>query len=127
MFALQFDFNSEIPIYMQIARQLEDAIFIGVYPEETQIPSTTELSVSLQINPATVLKGMNILVDGGIIYKKRGLGMFVTEGAVEIIKNKRQSGFFENFILPLKAEAKKLGLSEKDIIELIERGEKNEH
>ena len=127
MFALQFDFNSEIPIYMQIAHQLEDAIFIGVYPEETQIPSTTELSVSLQINPATVLKGMNILVDGGIIYKKRGLGMFVTEGAVEIIKNKRQSGFFENFILPLKAEAKKLGLSEKDIVELIERGDKNEH
>lgn len=120
---MQFDFNSEIPIYMQIARQLEDAIFTGIYPEETQIPSTTELSVSLQINPATVLKGMNILVDGGVIYKKRGLGMFVTQGAVEIIRNKRQSGFFENFILPLMAEAKKLGLGEKEIIELIERGE----
>jgi DNA-binding transcriptional regulator YhcF (GntR family) len=121
---MNFDFNSERPIYLQIASELEDAIFTGVYPEETQIPSTTELSVSLQINPATVLKGMNILVDEGVIYKKRGLGMFVTEGAVEIIKNKRQSGFFENFILPLKAEAKKLGLTEKEIIELIERGEK---
>lgn len=121
---MQFDFNSQIPIYLQISQQLEDAIFIGVYPEETQIPSTTELSVSLHINPATVLKGMNILVDEGIIYKKRGLGMFVTRDAVDIIKSKRQSGFFENFILPLKAEAKKLGLSEKDIIALIERGEK---
>ena len=120
---MQFDFNSEIPIYMQIARQLEDAIFTGIYPEETQIPSTTELSVTLKINPATVLKGMNILVDEGVIYKKRGLGMFVTTGAVGIIRTKRQSGFFENFILPLKAEAKKLGIEEKEIIELIERGE----
>jgi len=121
---MQFDFNSETPIYLQIARQLEDAIFIGVFPEETQIPSTTELSVSLQINPATVLKGMNILVDENIIYKKRGLGMFVTCGAVETIRKKRQSGFFENYILPLKAEAEKLGLSEKDIVGLIERGDK---
>ena len=121
---MQFDFNSGTPIYLQIARQLEDAIFTGIYPEETQIPSTTELSVSLQINPATVLKGMNILVDGGIIYKKRGLGMFVSTGAVEIIRAKRQSGFFENYILPLKAEAKKLGLSEEEIIALIERGDK---
>lgn len=124
---MQFDFNSEIPIYMQIARQLEDAVFTGVYPEETQIPSTTELSVTLKINPATVLKGMNILVDEGIIYKKRGLGMFVTEGAVDIIKKKRQSGFFENYIQPLMEEAKKLGLSEKEVISLIERGEKNEY
>ncbi len=124
---MQFDFNSQTPIYLQIARQLEDAVFTGIYPEETQIPSTTELSVSLQINPATVLKGMNILVDEGVIYKKRGLGMFVTEGAVEIIKNKRQTGFFENYIAPLIAEANKLGLSEKEVIALIERGEKNEH
>ncbi|MBO4339449.1 MAG: GntR family transcriptional regulator [Clostridia bacterium] len=124
---MNFDFDSQIPIYLQIASELEDAIFTGAYPEETQIPSTTELSVTLKINPATVLKGMNILVDENIIYKKRGLGMFVTDGAVKIIRKKRQAGFFEKYILPLKSEAKKLGLSEKDIVELIERGEKNEY
>ena len=74
---MQINFQSEIPIYLQIARQLEEAILMGIYPEETQVPSTTELSTGLQINPATVLKGMNQLVADGIIYKKRGIGMFV--------------------------------------------------
>ncbi|MBE6836001.1 MAG: GntR family transcriptional regulator [Ruminococcaceae bacterium] len=119
---MAFDFNSERPIYLQIASELEDSIFTGVYPEETQIPSTTELSVTLKINPATVLKGMNLLVDENIIYKKRGLGMFVTTGAVERIRAKRQKNFYDSFILPLLSEAEKLGLEEKDIINLIEGG-----
>ena len=124
---MNFDFNSERPIYLQIASELEDAVFTGAYPEETQIPSTTELSVTLKINPATVLKGMNILVDEHIIYKKRGLGMFVSTGAVEIIRTKRQKNFYDNFILPLLSEAEKLGLEEKDIISLLEGGKNNEH
>lgn len=119
---MAFDFNSERPIYLQIASELEDSVFTGVYPEETQIPSTTELSVTLKINPATVLKGMNLLVDENIIYKKRGLGMFVTTGAVERIRAKRQKNFYDSFILPLLSEAEKLGLEEKDIINLIEGG-----
>lgn len=117
-----FRFTDDKPLYVQIAQQLEDAIFTGAYPEETQIPSTTELSVSLQINPATVLKGMNILVSDGIIYKKRGLGMFVSTGATAKIKEKRQRQFFENFITPLISEAKKLSLTEDEIKNLIERG-----
>lgn len=117
-----FRFIDDKPLYVQIAGQLEDAIFTGAYAEETQIPSTTELSVSLQMNPATVLKGMNILVSDGIIYKKRGLGMFVSTGATEKIKEKRQQKFFENFITPLISEAKKLSLTEDEIKKLIERG-----
>lgn len=117
-----FRFSDDKPLYIQIAQQLEDAIFTGAYDEETQIPSTTELSVSLQMNPATVLKGMNILVSDGIIYKKRGLGMFVSTGATTKIKEKRQRQFFENFITPLISEAKKLSLTEDEIKNLIERG-----
>lgn len=83
--------NIDKPIFIQIAGQLEDSIFTGVFPEETQIPSTNEISALLSINPHTVLKGMNVLVDEEIIYKKRGLGMFVKEGAVEKIRQKRQS------------------------------------
>ena len=124
---MNFDFDSQVPIYLQIASELEDAVFTGAYPEETQIPSTTELSVTLKINPATVLKGMNILVDEKIIYKKRGLGMFVCTGAVEIIRTKRQKNFYDNFILPLLSEAEKLGLEEKDIISLLEGGKNNEY
>ena len=120
-------FNGDRPIYLQIASFLEDSIFTGVYPEETQIPSTTELSVSLQINPATVLKGMNILVSENIIYKKRGLGMYVCTGAVDIISKKRQESFFDSFISPLLSEAEKLGLTTEQVVSLIERGNKNEH
>lgn len=120
-----FRFTEDKPLYIQIAEQLEDAIFTGTFPEETQIPSTTELSVSLQINPATVLKGMNILVSENIIYKKRGLGMFVSTGATEKIRNKRQESFYEDFIFPLVSEAQKLRLSKDEINSLIERGYKN--
>lgn len=120
-----FRFSEEKPLYIQIAEQLEDAIFTGTFPEETQIPSTTELSVSLQINPATVLKGMNILVLENVIYKKRGLGMFVSTGATEKIRNKRQERFYEDFISPLVSEAQKLGLSKDEINSLIERSYKN--
>lgn len=124
---MKFTFSDEKPIYLQISEQLEDAIFTGIYKEEEQIPSTTELSVGLQINPATVLKGMNILVNDGIIYKKRGLGMFVAEGAVSKLAARRQKGFYENFIMPLIDEAQKLGLGENELKQLIERGYENEH
>lgn len=120
-----FRFSDDRPLYIQIAEQLEDAIFTGAYMEETQIPSTTELSVTLQINPATVLKGMNILVAEDIIYKKRGLGMYVSTGAIKKIRNKRQESFYESFISPLVSEAQKLGLEKNEINALIERGYEN--
>lgn len=119
---VQMDFQSEKPIYLQIATELEDAIFVGAFAEETQIPSTTEISAQLKINPATVLKGMSVLVDQGILYKKRGVGMFVKEGAVETIREGRQAQFFESFVLSMVEEAKKLGLSREDLYTLIERG-----
>ena len=116
--------NIDKPIFLQIAEQLEDSIFTGAFPEETQIPSTNEISALLSINPHTVLKGMNVLGDGGI--KKRGLGMFVKEGAVEKIRQKRQSQFYEQYVSTLISEALKLQMSKEDIISLIERGYDNE-
>jgi len=62
---LFFEFNNETPIYRQIADQIEEGIFTGVFPPESQIPSTTEISRQFNINPATVLKGMNQLVEKG--------------------------------------------------------------
>ena len=118
--------NIEKPIFIQIAEQLEDSIFTGIYPEETKIPSTNEFSTLLNINPHTVLKGMNLLVDDEIIYKKRGLGMFVKEGAVEKIRQKRQGQFYDQFIATLIDEASKLHMTKKEIISLIERGYENE-
>ncbi len=114
--------NTDKPIFIQIAEQLEDAVFTGVFPEETKVPSTNEISALLSINPHTVLKGMNMLVDEEVIYKKRGLGMFVKEGAVERIRKKRQSRFYDQYIAVLLEEASKLQMSKEEIIMLIERG-----
>lgn len=118
--------NSEKPIFIQIAEQLEDSIFTGVFPEETKIPSTNEISALFNINPHTVLKGMNILVDEEIIYKKRGLGMFVKEGAVGKIRQKRQGQFYEQYIASMIEEASKLHMTKEEVIALIERGYDNE-
>jgi len=119
---LKVNFEDERPIFIQIAEQIEDAILSGAFPEESQIPSTTEISVSFKINPATALKGINILVDNGIVYKKRGIGMFVSTGAVEILREKRKKEFYDKYILKLATEAKWLNLSKDDIIAMIERG-----
>ncbi len=122
MILLQVHPSIDKPIFLQIAEQLEDSIFTGVFPEETKIPSTNEIAAVLNINPHTVLKGMNLLVDEDIIYKKRGLGMFVKTGAVEKIRQKRQGQFYEQYIAALIREAEKLQMSKEDIMALIERG-----
>lgn len=119
---MQINTNGNRPIFIQIAEQLEDSIFTGLFPEETKIPSTNEISALFNINPHTVLKGMNMLVDEEIIYKKRGLGMFVKEGAVKKIRLKRQGKFYEQYIATLIEEAEKLKMTKEEIISLIERG-----
>ena len=110
------------PIFIQIAEGIEDGILTGAFPEESQIPSITEFSVNYKINPATALKGINLLVDENIIYKKRGLGMFVKTGAVEKIRAKRKNQFYDQYIAALISEANKLQMTKEQIIQLIERG-----
>ena len=119
---MQINYELDKPIFLQITEGIEDAILSGAFKEEHQIPSITEFSVNYKINPATALKGINILVEHGIVYKKRGLGMFVTTGAVEKLRQKRQEQFFGNYVLGLVSEAKRLGLSEAEIKSMIERG-----
>ena len=119
---MKLNFDDEKPVFLQIAEGMEDAILTGVFQEESQIPSTTELSVTYKINPATALKGMNLLVDAGIVYKKRGVGMFVAEGAVRKLRQKRKDQFYENFVSRLVEEAKKLEITDVEIISMIERG-----
>ncbi len=112
-------FNSTDPIFMQIANFLEDEIVQGYIEENTQIPSTTELSKIYTINPATILKGINILVDKNIIYKKRGIGMFVSVGAKQIIMQERKKAFSSNVINNLMEEANKLDITKQEIIKQI--------
>lgn len=112
---MKLDVNNEKPIFVQFAEIIEDNILKGVFAEETQIPSTTEVAVMLKINPATANRGVNLLVDEEIVYKKRGIGMFVANGArVKIIK-KRKNEFSRHFLLPLLEEAKKLNITKNEI------------
>ena len=71
-------------LFLQIAEQVEDSIIDGALPEDGQAPSTNELAAFYRINPATAAKGIGMLVDKGILYKRRGIGMFVTPGAREL-------------------------------------------
>ena len=119
---MRLDLESTKPIFQQISDEIEDAVFTGAFTEDTQVPSTTEISAMFKINPATVLKGMNQLVDTGILYKKRGMGMFVTKGAADKIRNKRQTEFLESYVKPMLQEAQKLALTKEDIVEMIKRG-----
>lgn len=113
------DLNNEKPIFMQIAEGLEDAVLSGALPEGGQLPSITELSVQYTINPATALKGINLLVDQGVAYKKRGVGMFVAGGARAILQKKRQGEFTARFAAPMAAEAKRLGISREGLLGLV--------
>lgn len=123
---MKINFDNDRSIYLQLAESIEDDILKGIFAEEEQIPSTTQMSVQYRINPATAAKGVNLLVDEGIIYKKRGIGMFVWAGAKEKIINKRRQQFFDKFIISMLEEAKKLGIPKQELIKMIERGQFNE-
>ncbi|WP_375386519.1 GntR family transcriptional regulator [uncultured Microbacterium sp.] len=106
-------------LFLQIAESVEDSIVDGSLPEEGRAPSTNELAAFYRINPATAAKGVAVLVDKGVIYKRRGIGMFVAEGARERLLAERRTAFGDRFVEPLLAEARKLGLAPEDISRLI--------
>lgn len=111
--------NLTTPIFIQIAEMIEDQILKKIIEEQERVYSTNELATLLHVNPATARKGLNLLVNEEIIYKKRGIGMFVKEGATQIIKTKRMNSFFQDYIIKMMQEAEKLGLNKEDIIESI--------
>lgn len=110
------------PIFLQIAGIIENDIVDGNLAEETQIPSTNEFAAFHRINPATAGKGVNLLVEEGILYKRRGIGMFVSTGARAALVARRTEEFFEQYVRPLTAEARKLGISPDELSRLITRG-----
>lgn len=113
-------FDDTRPIFLQLAERIADDILRGTYPEGTQVPSTNELSAFMRINPATAGKALNLLADRGILMKRRGIGMFVTEGAKDRIAAERKQSFVRDFIHPLLAEAAALGLDRAELTRLIE-------
>ena len=113
--------NQEKSIYIQISEMIENDILRDVLLEDERVPSTNELAKLYAINPATAAKGINILVDAGILYKKRGIGMFVSDGAKEVIRTKRKAHFYENYVSEIVNEAKTLGITKAELIAGIEK------
>ena len=111
--------TQEKSIYIQIKEMIEDDILRDVLLEEERVPSTNELARLYAINPATAAKGVNLLVDEGILYKKRGIGMFVATGAKAQIQGKRREQFYDNYVKSLKAEAMSLGITKKELVAMI--------
>ena len=118
--------NDQHLIYRQIAKMLEDGILSGEYAENEQVPSTNELARVFRINPATAAKGINRLVDDGLLYKKRGIGMFVMPGAAAALRKRRQEVFAREKITALVEEAKSLGISADELLRLVEAQAKEE-
>ena len=111
--------TQEKSIYIQIKEMIENDIIRNIICEEERVPSTNELAKLYAINPATAAKGINLLVDEGILYKKRGIGMFVAAGAKEQIMKKRKDNFFDDYIKNLMEEARRLGITKKELIAMI--------
>ena len=111
-------------IYLQISNLIETDILRGILLEEERVPSTNELAKLYTINPATAAKGVNILVEEGILYKKRGIGMFVASGAAEVIRTKRKKDFYTVKLREILTEAKSLGITKEELIAMIESEEK---
>jgi DNA-binding transcriptional regulator YhcF (GntR family) len=122
--AMEHLIDDRRPIFVQIGERIEEDILDGRLAEEEQVPSTNQFASLYQINPATAAKGVNLLVDQGILYKKRGVGMFVAAGSHAKLREKRREQFFEQYVVTMIREAKKLGIAEEQLIQMIQRGAK---
>ncbi len=114
------DEKSLTPIFIQVKEWLEEEILKGHILEEEQVPSTNQFASIYQINPATARKGFSLLVDEGILYKKRGIGMFVATGAKAQIQNRAKERFINESLSALLAEAKNLGMTKSEVIQILQ-------
>ncbi len=113
-------------IYLQICEMIETDILRGILLEEERVPSTNELARLYTINPATAAKGINLLVDQGILYKKRGIGMFVATGAADKIRTRRKEVFQKTKLFQFLQEAKSLGITKEELVSMISRWEEQQ-
>jgi DNA-binding transcriptional regulator YhcF (GntR family) len=116
-------FDDRSPIYLQIAEQIKNDIVTGALGEDEQVMSTNQYASFYRINPATAAKGFAQLVDEGVLYKKRGIGMFVSPNARELLRKDRRDRFFTGVVDPMVTEARAIGVPLEDVIRRIEKAE----
>ena len=116
---MEIDETSLTPLFIQVAQWLENEILKDHIREEEQVPSTNQFASLYHINPATARKGFTLLTDEGILYKKRGIGMFVSTGAKETIKKRRKAEFYDHYIRSIIKEAESLEISKEELVTMI--------
>ena len=107
------------PLFVQVADRLGGQIADGGLAEGARVPSTNELAAFYRINPATAAKGINVLADGGLLEKRRGIGMFVATGARKRLLARRRAEFAQRYVEPLLTEAARLGIDADELFALI--------
>jgi GntR family transcriptional regulator len=112
-------FDDRSPIYLQIANGIKDDVLSGALKEDEQVMSTNQYAAFYQINPATAAKGFAALVDEGVLYKKRGIGMFVSPDARAKLLDERRQRFFTDVVDPMLAEARMIGVPVDEIVKHI--------
>jgi GntR family transcriptional regulator len=109
-------FDDRTPIYRQIADKIKADVLSGALDGDEQIMSTNQYAAFYRINPATAAKAFQQLVDEGVLYKKRGIGMFVSPAARDSLREQRRTRFFDDVVDPMVAEARAIGISVDEIV-----------
>ncbi|MDD4156134.1 MAG: GntR family transcriptional regulator [Candidatus Cloacimonetes bacterium] len=112
-------FNNTKPLYLQLREKIEEAILDDVLKEEEAVPSIRNLSKIYEINPITVSNALSELVDSQILFKKRGIGIFVNKNAGQLIKKHRLEDFISNELKPALERAKLLDIDRDSLLNLI--------
>lgn len=113
-------FDESTPIYLQIKCEIEKAIIYGSLEEEEAVPSIRIMAKQYRLNPQTVSNAISELLNEGILFKKRGIGMFVEKGAQKKLKTKTYDEFIETDLQNMVTKSRSLGISKKDLLNLIE-------
>ena len=109
--------SDDLPIYRQLRDRVVAMILEGVLGDGDALPSVRNVAAEYRLNPLTVLKGYQELVDEGLVEKKRGRGMFVTDGArTQLLKDERQR-FLEKEWPTVRATIRRLGLDPAELLE----------
>lgn len=114
-------FDDRSPIYRQIAERIRSEVLQGSLAEDEQVMSTTQYATHFRINPATAAKAFAELVDQGVLYKRRGVGMFVAPGARERLREQHRARFFDEVVDPMTDEACAIGIDLDAVVERIRR------
>jgi len=114
-------FDENIPIFLQIKEEIENAIISKSIQEEEKIQSIRTLAQQYRLNPQTISSAVSELINEGILHKKRGIGLFVNKGAQQKLKKIKSSEFRKNELQKIIQKGRTLGITKNEILEVIEQ------